>query len=394
MAVIGRGYSQFQQQKANEAKLGAYYTDPLHCKWLHNLFSFSEEEETCVLEPCAGDGVAVKNVTGASSNSHIRIFANEIDVNVAAGLEEAPAFECVLKADFKSEVFITNGAFTFCFGNPPYMTELEFENNRKFGIKAERTEKVFLEKCTNYLKSGGIICWVIPHRIMIEDSYCSFWMSRYETLGMYRFHDSEFAKWGQVAVIGRKRPCSIGVLKDDRAVFQSRIALENLDYVPMQVADEKKISVPVSSTSGVVNFRTQYFDVDAAEAWVRAHPDSFSDLDRAIASRTGIKKYDDTCFYEPPKKLGSQNLALLTACGVGSGYAGSIEERNLHLQRGSVTVTEENSVEETNTMAGRQATLTVRKRSVTNIVLIESDGTITDLVKQTENGREVGREGA
>ena len=61
------------------------------------------------------------------------------------------------------------------------MTDLNFE--RSAGIKNERSEKVFLEKVSGYLKPGGIICWVIPHRVFIERNYMSYWMSRYETLG-------------------------------------------------------------------------------------------------------------------------------------------------------------------------------------------------------------------
>lgn len=380
MNVIGRGANQFHQKKANEAKLGAYYTDPVHCTWLSSLFSFSTEEETSVLEPSVGDGTAVKLVTDAENNPKIRIFADEINKAVAEELEKDPCFEVVLAADFKSEVFISNNVFSFCFGNPPYMEEMDFDGYRRFGgySAKERVEKVFLEKVTNYLKPGGIICWVIPHRVLIEDSYCSFWMSRYETLGIYKFHEKEFAKWGQVAVVGRKRSCSVGVVKEHRIAFQERIALDNLDLVPTDVPENERISVPTSPANKVLNFRTIAFDTDAADKWVKEHPECISSLNDVISARTGVKKYGSDSVYAPPKKLSPQNLALLTACGVGSGYAGTVEEGNLHLQRGSVTIKVEEEVQQE---SGKSAILSVKKRSITNIVLIESDGTITDLVK-------------
>lgn len=379
MNVVGRGYDKFHQKQANEAKLGAYYTDPEHCAFLGKLFEFSKEEETCVLEPSAGNGLAVKLVTGAQENSKIRIFADEIDADVASVLTEDPCFEKVLAADFKSDVYITNNAFTFCFGNPPYMDELNFE--RSYGDRAERTEKVFLDKVGNYLKPGGIICWVIPHRVFVEDSYLGMWMRRYETLAIYKFHEKEFAKWGQVAVIGRKRPVSVAVMKEDRAVFQERCRLENLAEVPFGECEEK-IMVPPSPTSGIRDFHTYKFDAEAADAYVKAHPEVVENLNQAIAARTGIKSYDDSEVYVPPKRLSPQNLALLTACGVGSGFAGSVEEGTLHLQRGSVSITTEQRVEKNG--SDTTATLVERKRSTTNIVLIESDGTIRDLVKTQE----------
>lgn len=385
MNVVGRGFNKFQQKQANEAKLGAYYTDPEHCYFLGKLFEFSKEEETCALEPSAGNGLAVKLVTGAESNPKIRIFADEIDSDVAEELKKDTCFEAVLKADFKSDVMISNNVFSFCFGNPPYMDELDFE--RSYGVKKERTEKVFLDKVTNYLKPGGIICWVIPHRVFVEDNYIAPWMRRYETLAVYKFHEKEFAKWGQVAVIGRKRSVSVPVAKDDRVAFQERCRLENLSEVPFEECTEK-IVVPPSPTSGIRRFETIVFDAEEAEEYVKDHPDVVAGLNAAIAARTGIKsKNNDVDTYEPPKQLSPQNLSLLTACGVGSGFAGSAEEGTLHLQRGSVTITTEQRVEKNG--SDRTATLVERSRSTVNIVLVESDGTIRDLVKTQEAPEEV-----
>jgi len=116
--------------------------------------------------------------------------------------------------------------------------------------------------------------------------------------------------------------------------------------------------------------------------FVKEHPEVVAGLNAAVAARTGIKSYDDSSVYVPPKRLSSTNLALLTACGVGSGFAGSIEEGTLHLQRGSVSTTTESHLEK---KGDNSAVLVERKRSTTNIVLIESNGTIRDLVKSSEN---------
>ena len=387
MDVIGRGFNKFHQQQANEAKLGAYYTDPEHCSWLGKLFRFPQDEDVCVLEPSAGNGLAVKLVTGTAQEKkdHVKIFAVEIDRNVADELRKDPNMEAVLDADFLKECIITNSAFSFVFGNPPYMTDLNFE--RSAGIKNERSEKVFLEKVSGYLKPGGIICWVIPHRVFIERNYMSYWMSRYETLGVYKFHDKEYAKWGQVAVIGKRRPANRGVYEADIVAMQERCELDKLDLVPFENMDEdKKIDVPPSSPKDIKNFRKKLFDVKAAMRYIDQNPSCVASLDQAIRKNTGIKEKDTTRIYTPPKKLSNQNLALLTACGIGNGYAGSVEDNNLHLQRGSVNIVIEKSIEESN--GGNTGILTERRRSTTNIVLIESNGTITDLVKTELNGRE------
>ena len=47
--------------------------------------------------------------------------------------------EAVLDADFLKECIITNSAFSFVFGNPPYMTGLNFE--RSAGIKMKEVRR-------------------------------------------------------------------------------------------------------------------------------------------------------------------------------------------------------------------------------------------------------------
>ena len=56
--------SRFTRLKYNEAKMGAYYTDPQHCRYISRFLQFPEEDEVCCLEPSIGDGKAILTVTG------------------------------------------------------------------------------------------------------------------------------------------------------------------------------------------------------------------------------------------------------------------------------------------------------------------------------------------
>lgn len=382
--IHARGSSQFQQRQANEAKLGAYYTDPDHCERIHKLFSFSTEEETSVLEPSIGNGLAVRLATDAEHNEKVRIFGVEINAEVAEQQQENPVYESILKADFLSEVFITNSSFSMVFANPPYMEDNSYENT--VGTRmSRRTEFLFLEKCTNYLKSGGILCWIIPYRIFIEDSYIGFMMSRYKLLKVYKMDDKEFAKWGQVVVVAEKRPCSTGILKDDRMKMQAALTLENIGYLPSQVEDSEKIAVPPSEASKVANFRTIVFDAKAAQAWVDQHPEVLDQLNAHIRARTGIKRKTDTV-YTPPKEPSMASISLLAACGIGNGLVGSVEAGTLHLQRGSVKIEKQVTVDEKDNSDGtKTAIMTERSFSVTRQILIETNGTIRDLTKKDED---------
>jgi|GEM_PF-1518069 len=375
---VERGTNQFAQKRSNEAKLGAYYTDPEHCARIRNLFRFSDEEETCVLEPSMGDGVAVREATGAEENPRIRIFGVEINADVAEQQQKNPLYETVLKADFLRDVFITNSSFSFVFGNPPYMEEADL-----YGVGARmRTEFLFLKKVTDYLKPNGIICWVIPYNRFVEESTIGFFMSRYTILSVYKMDDKEFAKWKQVVVIAKKRGCSVGVRREDREIMQGQMVLENIPYLPRECKEEEKIAVPVSEACNVKNFRTITFDPVAAQEWVKTHPECVSSIDAHIRQNTGILGKGNEV-YTPPKEPSAASIALLAACGVGNGLVGSVEERNLHLQRGSVHVDTVKTIESKPERNGYTSeTLVERSFSVTRQILIESDGTIRDITKK------------
>lgn len=69
----------FFQTRMNQAKLGAYYTDPAHCQWIAGLLDFPENEEVCGLEPAIGDGNAIITVMGRRNNENIHIFGVELN---------------------------------------------------------------------------------------------------------------------------------------------------------------------------------------------------------------------------------------------------------------------------------------------------------------------------
>ena len=194
----------FHQRRMNDAKMGAYYTDVTHCSDIHKMFRFSEEEETLVLEPSIGDAAAVKAVTGVKDNPKIKIFGVELNDAVADATAKDPYMTSILKGDFLSEVVISNKMFSFCFANPPYRDIDSLEEEReKFG-KADRIERQFLEKISNYMRAEGILVWVVPYNVFHESRHLSCWMQRYETLAVYKFREKEYQKFKQIVAVGKR----------------------------------------------------------------------------------------------------------------------------------------------------------------------------------------------
>lgn len=372
---FSRVENNFHQRRMNDAKMGAYYTDVAHCRDIHKMLRFSTAEETLVLEPSIGDGSAVKAVTGVEKNPNIKIFGVELNDAVADATAEDSHMTSVLKGDFLSEVVISNRMFSFCFANPPYRNVDSLEDERERFEKADRIERQFLEKISNYMRSEGILVWVVPYNVFHEPRHLSFWMQRFETLAAYKFRDEEFQKYKQIVVVGKRRHGIISVYKEARESMERDLLLEKLEVLPTKFDETQIINVPPSPLSDLKTFRTKSFDSNTAAQYLREHPTETEDMEKAIGKVIEVPVYDTKRILKPPMPLKRANKAVLISCGIGSGLAGE-DGKDLHLQRGSVNEIEESEV----VNVGGKKILKVRTRSVINLVLVENNGNIRELI--------------
>lgn len=385
--VISRAANQFDRQQYNEAKAGFYPTPTDACEELSSLFLFSGKQR--VLEPSCGEGDAVLALCDAKQhpeNEELKIFGVELNSVRANNAKAKGRFEHVLCADFLSDLTATNASFSFCFANPPYGSESGLESGIKF---RERLEKKFMDGICKYLCKDAVIVWVIPHRVMMDDSFVASWMRQFETIHVFKFPERSGPVYAHfqnvVAVVARKRGNGKAVLTEEREAFQKQYALENLSWI---TGAEEKILVAPAPEVKSLTFRRQTFDSASAIQYEYANTEEDRDLKKevlkVVKDHQGVFRGNET--YYPPKAVSKQNLALLTACGVGSGYAGTKENRDLHLQRGSVERQTQYSVSR-DTRTGKE-TMIEKTFTTTQIVLVESDGTVTDLVKTVSDGME------
>lgn len=358
--------STFSRTRANEQKMGAYYTDLSHCRDIGKLLSFPQNEEVSVLEPSIGDGKAVIATTSADTNSNIKIFGVELEKTAYEGCKKNPCLTEVINADFTNGVYIRRNAFSFCFGNPPYMAGDD---------SGERMEKIFLEKCTNYLKVGGVIVWVIPHKVFTEEKYLRYWMRNYDTEAIYRFRDSEYQKWHQIVIIGRKvslRDLPVGQV----AAFYSNISpVEKLAVLPSD--GKSTIEVPASLSNGVDLFAPRIFDgTDCLDILSHGLPD---ELNRTFRKFVSPKEYSVGVVGRPPIPPKKDHLYLMATSGCGQGLTGSVEKKDLHLQRGVAEVVEHSDYGEYDEDKSDSNKITVTSSTQVVLTVIENNGRITHL---------------
>lgn len=352
----------FSRAAANEARMGAYYTDPAHCRAIGEMFHFPEE--FTLLEPCIGDAKAVLSITGGCTGA--KIFGVELNDRVAEATKGKEGIEECIHADFVDGVIISQNAFSFCFCNPPYMDD-DIGNEGR-----ERLEKIFLTKIVKYLKKGGILVFVIPERILPVVS--RLLMGNFEMAALYRFWPEEYARWKQIVYVGiktDKRFCS----KGDVELFMERIrSIEELPVHP-----QERIVVPAGEEKDIRSFCTKEFDVRRAYDLLDRDEEisyQMSDYKSLMKKLVTQKEYGSSEIGNPLIPLKKDLLYLMSTSGEGQGLAGT-EGVDLHMQRGSAEVVEDEEFEEGE--KEQSGKLRVTTRTQITMKIVQTDGTITTL---------------
>lgn len=353
----------FNRVAQNVAKLGAYYTDLDHCRRIGNLFDFDAAKEICVLEPSIGDGKAVLAVTGGRPN--IRIYGVELNKKTYdEDLKGHSEFAGILNEDFLRGIKISQGAFSFCFANPPYG---EARDEKK------RLEALFVEKMTGYLKGGAYLALVIPFPVFKEESFIRLLLARYELKSFYRFDDKEYEKYHQVAVILRKKESGkFGYL---RSVFEESYAkvqkLEDYPYLPEE-PDGERFVVQESMDSQISYFTSLHFHAeDAVESIGK------SALLDDIGTYIFQKPYTGCDLNQPIVPVSKEISYLLAVIGGGQGYAGSADDRTLHLQRGVANRVRDDKVE--TDQDGKPTKVVSSTYTKIKLNIVENSGKVTQL---------------
>lgn len=353
--------SAFFQSKMNEAKMGAYFTDADHCRWIANFLEFPEEE-VCCIDPSIGNAAAVLIATGKKeigSNTHI--FGVELNKDRAEEVKNNPFVNQCLQADFLTDVLITNQSFSFAFVNPPYGT---------FGEENQRYEIEFLQKLTPYLTKDAVAVFVVPQYVLADTSFLSLWCSAYTTKHAYRFHQKEYEKYKQIVLIGIKKAKKILDRKEHDYLKEAAEDLEGFMILPEQNNGDK-IRVPKSLERNLYQFTTRVFHPEVAEKCVIR-----SLLNQMVLEKLRIPPYQIDNLGRPPIMPSDGQMYLLAVSGAGQGLVGSEENHDLHLQRGiAKNVTSSSYVAEEN---GTTREVLTRYPQI-QYNLIEGDGRITTL---------------
>ena len=298
-AIVGR--------LMNNIKLGYYPTDPDNISLILRGIHFPEGVTTNLFDPCCGCGRALRQL---AQGNNCYAYGVELDESRA---EEAQTrlHRVGFGSFFHSR--ISHEAFHLLFLNPPYLSVINESGGRS------RHEKRFLIESIPTLMYGGLLIYVIPYYRLTPD-ICRVLVDNFDGLTVWRFTDSEFKKFKQVAVLG--------IRKKRDTELQDTLWLEQLACSPAGIPlltqlPESRYALPAQPMT-VNTFKGERFNQKELEQQLRKS-DSFAQMMARSELDSGVK--------HPLLPLSISQIGLIGGSGMINGL---IECDTPHIIKGRI----------------------------------------------------------
>lgn len=190
----------FPRLARNFVKNGYYPTDePTLERALAALAPADPGGPMCILDLCAGEGVAIAEAAHALGREQVRAFAVEYDAERAQHARQL--VDRCIHGDLM-DTLISRQSFGLLWLNPPY-GDLSKDANGNIGYQGQgraRLEKLFYQRTLPLLQYGGILVFIVPSYVL--DAELVGWLTRhYADLRIYRAMEAQFK---QVVIFGRR----------------------------------------------------------------------------------------------------------------------------------------------------------------------------------------------
>jgi tRNA1(Val) A37 N6-methylase TrmN6 len=187
-----------------------------------------------ILDPCAGEGVALAEAAHTLGRERVQACAVEYDrerAEHARGL-----LDRVLQGDLMDTI-VTRQAFGLLWLNPPYGDLVADHSGatQYQGSGRRRLEKLFYQRSLPLLQYGGTLVLIVPHYVL-DDELCGWLCNHFTGLRIYAAADPTFK---QVVIFGIRirrqdlaRPADVKATRERfRAVGSGEASAEPLPEV-------------------------------------------------------------------------------------------------------------------------------------------------------------------
>ncbi len=290
-------------------KMG-YYPTPLSVVERIRTFLSYPAENVNVLDPCCGEGTALKDlVEGAKAATY------GIELDEYRAKQAKDVLDYLLRCSYE-DVRISNNSFSCLFLNPPYDWQA---GSRSESDRNERTEKAFLSDTMKYLLPEGVLVYIVPQKRVTAD-VAKILCYKFEDFNTYRFPDDEYERFRQIVLFGRRK--SKGSVDESCMEMLGAIPCTELPEIPH--LDRPAYELPGSPE--VKLFRSTLIDE--------------KELEKELASSilweklNGHGRNGKDGVGRPPLPLHTGHIGLLLASGCLDGVVGEGDDR--HIVRGKV----------------------------------------------------------
>ncbi len=119
----------------------------------------------CIIDPCAGEGVAIAEAAHALGREQVQAFAVEYEAERARHARQL--VDRCIHGDLM-DTLISRQSFGLLWLNPPY-GDLSKDTNGNVGYQGQgraRLEKLFYQKALPLLQYGGVLIYIVPHYVL------------------------------------------------------------------------------------------------------------------------------------------------------------------------------------------------------------------------------------
>ncbi|MDQ5767943.1 DUF6094 domain-containing protein [Thiothrix subterranea] len=317
----------FPRVARNFAKNGYYPTDETTLARTLSALEAADEGQLRILDPCAGEGVAL-----AECKYHLdqeRCLAFGIEYDAERAWHAKTVLDHCIHGDFNS-CMLSYGSFGLLWLNPPYGDMLKnHEGHHAPGLLQEsrpRLEKHFYQRSHGLLQVGGVLVLVVPSTSF--DKQLAGWIAmHFREVKVFRAATDQFK---QVVLFGIKQK-STGNL--DATLRKQLLAIGVGDVVPDELPEvwtDEPYTVP-AFVEGRKQFRFVSANLDAAQLQQEigvhsgALQQQFISLFRQAATQTNRR---------PLRQMTEWHTALALAAGQVGGVVRA-EDGRVYLIKGS-----------------------------------------------------------
>jgi Uncharacterised methyltransferase family (DUF6094) len=286
-----------------KTKLGFFPLPVPEAARLKSWLAFASEFSA--LDPCVGDGVAFTHLLqGVTTHRYgIEIDANRAEQATVLGIE-------TLQAN-AMDVRCPPEAVSLLYLNPPYDWESESNN--------QRLELVFLEHTYRWLKTGGVLLFVIPQ--MRLEKCARLLTEHFTDLRVFRLTEAACLQYKQIVVLATRRKRHARVT--DAALLDGVRCLEALatkaEIEPLRDVPEVRYGVPASDPAVLTNMGIPLDEVEDLLLESAAYRQ---------AGRVLLPKLNDVKG-RPLTPLHGGHVGLLCTAGMLNGVFGEGEARHI-----------------------------------------------------------------